>query len=249
MTPEDFNTSTSGHLQKIGAIHYFHAYSSEAAEELGLDMFRYYLAGRAGVLGEASSDVVQSAFGYFEPGLVHKLWSTSKDRCNVVEAAHAQMGVAYKLGTEALGGDSGVSADMLAEAAASMAELAAQVDRSALSLFAGFVTLDAPDAPAEAFMHQAVVMRELRGSVHLAALAATGLGSRAAHQIKRPNDIEMFGYKEPIELTDADRAAYELLEPMTDSAMNLHAEAITADQRAQISATVTAAAAALGLTD
>ncbi len=242
MTPEEFNAATAPQLQKIGAIHYFHPYAKEAAEGLGIDGFRFYFCGRAGVLGEVSTDVMLSAFGYFEPGLVDKMWTTSKERCNVVDAAQAQMGVSYRLGAEALG-----DVDGLAEAAASMGELAAQVDRSALPLFAGFLALDVPDSPAEAFMHQAVLMRELRGSVHLAALAATGLGSRAAHQIKRPNDLEMFGYKESLKLTDSDHAAYELLEPMTDSAMNLHAEAITADQRAQIATAVAAAHTALGL--
>jgi len=155
MTPEDFNATTAGPLQRIGAVHYFHPYAKEAAESLGIDGFRYYLAGRAGVLGEATTDVVLSAFGYFEPGLVDKLWSTSKERCNVVEAADAQMKVAYRIGAEALGEASGVSADALAEAAASMGELANAVDRSALPLFAGFMSLETPDDAAEAFMHQA----------------------------------------------------------------------------------------------
>ena len=239
MTPEEFNASTSGPLQKLGALHYFHPYAKEAAESLGIDGFRFYFCGRAGVLGEVSTDVMLSAFGYFEPGLVDKMWTTGKERCNVVEAAHAQLNVAYRIGADALG-----EVDGLGEAAEAMAQLTAQVDRSSLPLFAGFVALDPPAAPAEAFMHQAIVMRELRGSVHLAALAATGLSSRAAHQIKRPNDLEMFGYKEAIDISDADRAAYELVEPMTNGAMNLHAEAITSAQRAQVAQVSTDAMAA-----
>jgi len=242
MTPEEFNTSTSDHFQKIGAQHYFHPYAKEAAEGLGIDGFRFYFCGRAGVLGEVNTDVMLSAFGYFERGLVDKMWTSSKERCDVVQAAQEQMNVAYRIGADALGDVEGLS-----EAAASIGQLAAEVDPSSLPLFAGFVALDVPDSPTDAFMHQAIVMRELRGSVHLAALAATGLGSRAAHQIKRPNDQEMFGYKDTIEVTDADRAAYELLEPMTDAAMNLHAEALTSEQRAQVAATTAAAASALGI--
>lgn len=242
MTPEDFNANTSDHLQRIGAVHYFHPYAKEAAEGLGIDGFRFYFCGRAGVLGDVSTDLVLSAFGYFEPGLLNKMWMSSKDRCDVIEAGLAQMGVSYRIGAEAL-----ADVDGLAEAAASMGELANAVDRSALPLFAGFVALDVPENPAEAFMHQAIVQRELRGSVHLAALAGTGVGSRIAHQIKRPGDLEMFGYKEPAEVTDADLAAYELVEPMTNAAMNLHAEAITAEQRDQIATTAAAAAAALGI--
>jgi hypothetical protein len=89
-----------------------------------------------------------------------------------------------------------------------------------MSLFAGVRAEPVPsDGPAAA-MHQAMVLRELRGSAHLAALAAVGLRSEVAHAIKRPNDVELFGWKDdPPTITDADVAARDRAEQLTDDAL------------------------------
>lgn len=242
MTPEDFNAATSAKIQQIAAMHYFGPDAKAAAEKVGLDGFRFYFVGRAGVLGDTPADVAQSSFGYFEPGLLAKMWNTGKERADAAETAKAQLNVAYQLGAARLGGIEG-----LADSATAMREMADSVDPAGLPLFAGFRSIDMPKDPTQAFMHQAIIHRELRGSVHLACCAALGLPSRAAHQLKRPDDQEMFGYRDTIDISEQDQARFEQLEPMTDVAMNRHAEAVTAEQRTQIATTVDAAHAALGL--
>lgn len=244
MTPEAFNAATAPKLQTIGALHYFHPHAKAAAEELGIDSFRFYFVGRAGVLGNVPAPVAQSSFGYFDEGLLAKMWNTGKERADFAATAQAQLAVSYKIGAEQLGG-----VDGLAEAAASMAEMAAAVDMAGLPLFAGFASMDMPKDPTAAFMHQAIVQRELRGGVHLACCTALGLPTRVAHQIKRPNDQQGFGYPDELELTDPMRDTYAQVEPMTDAAMAIHADAISADQRSQVATTVDAAATALGLDD
>ena len=89
MTPEDFVAAVSDPFQNIGALHYFGPKAKAAAEGLGIDQFRFYFAGRGGVLGEVSNEVMQSSFGYFNPQLVAKMWSSSKERCDVTAAAAA----------------------------------------------------------------------------------------------------------------------------------------------------------------
>lgn len=241
MTPEDFVAAVSDPFQNIGALHYFGPKAKAAAEGLGIDQFRFYFAGRGGVLGEVSNEVMQSSFGYFNPQLVAKMWSSSKERCDVTAAAAAQLQVAYDIGEELL-----VNVSDLGEAATALGALATSVDVAALPLFAGFLAQPVPEVPTHAFMHQAILYRELRGSIHLAAIAATGCESRAAHQIKRPKDIQNFGYEDEIELSEAVRAAYAQVEPLTDTAMIQHCSAaLSAEQRAQIATTVEAAASAL----
>jgi len=71
------------------------------------------------------------------------------------------------------------------------------------------------DAPAAA-IHQAMVLRELRGSVHLLALVSQGLDSAKAHAIRRPDDVTVFGYESAPELTDEDRASWQRAEDLTD---------------------------------
>ncbi len=241
MTPADFVAAVSPQFQNIGALHYFGPKAKAAAESLGIDQFRFYFAGRGGVLGEVDTEVMLSTFGYFNPDLVAKMWSTSKERCDVTAAATAQLQVAYDIGDELLADVEG-----LAESAAALGVLMNSVDVAGLPLFAGFLAQPVPTSPAHAFMHQAILFRELRGSIHLAAIAAAGCRSRVAHQIRRPNDLEMFGYTEPIEVPDAERAAYDAVEPLTNAAMVVHCtSALTADQRDQIAAAADAATAAV----
>jgi hypothetical protein len=63
------------------------------------------------------------------------------------------------------------------------------------------------------------VLRELRGSAHLLAVAAVGLRSVTAHAIKRPNDVATFGWPEGSVPTPtaADIAARDRAEEMTDN--------------------------------
>ena len=240
MTPEEFTAATAKPLQKIAALHYFGEPAKAAAESLGLDGFRFYFVGRGGVLGDTPADVARSSFGYFEPGVMTKMWNTGKERADLTQTAKAQLGVAYALAAEKLG-----SVDGLANAAIAMSDMADAVDPAGLPLFAGFRSMETPEDPTSAFMHQAIVHRELRGSVHLACCAAMGLSSRAAHQLARPQDLEMFGYRDMVDVSDEEQALFEQLEPMTDAAMTRHASTISADQRSQIATTVAAAHAAL----
>lgn len=242
MTPEEFTAATASKIQQIGAMHYFDPAAKAAAEELGLDGLRFYFVGRAGVLGDSPAEVAQSSFGYFEPGLLAKMWNTGKERANFAATAQAQLGVAHQIGADRLGGVEG-----LADAAVAMRQMAEAVDPAGLPLFAGFRGMETPEDPTQAFMHQAIVHRELRGSVHLACCAALGLPSRAAHQLKRPNDQEAFGYKDTLELNEGDEGIYAQLEPMTEAAMVRHASAISVEQRSQVAAVVDAAHSALGL--
>ena len=44
------------------------------------------------------------------------------------------------------------------------------------------------------------MLRELRGSVHLLAVLASGLSDAQAHAIKRPGDVAVFGWEEAPEV-------------------------------------------------
>ena len=68
------------------------------------------------------------------------------------------------------------------------------VDGGAMALFAGVRAEPVPDDAPAAAIHQAMVLREMRGSAHLAAITAVGLPTEVAHAIKRPDDVELFGW-------------------------------------------------------
>ena len=69
-------------------------------------------------------------------------------------------------------------------------------DPAGLALFAALSSEPlADDVPARA-MQLVMVLRELRGSVHLLAVVSAGVSPRVAHYFRRPNDFTTFGYAE-----------------------------------------------------
>ncbi len=208
-------------LQQIGALHYFDPLAKAAGEALGLDLFRLYIAGRAGVMGEVIAPVVHAAFGYFEPGVIAKMWNSSRERCSATDAAQAHLDVAFQIGRARI-----ADIDGLADTATALRAVSQAVDSSGLPLFAGYQALAPASEPVDAFMQEAIVMRELRGSVHLAAVAGSGCSPVVAHAIRRPNDVEMFGWKNAPTITDDDRARLALADEHTDYAMAKWFEAL-----------------------
>ena len=197
----------------VGAAFYFHpdtvAYGKDT---LGLDGFRFYFLGRGGVLGDVDPAVVHAAFGYFNPGLVAKMWTSAAEKVPPRDAARQYIECGHRLARSVLTDVDGL--DAYAAAAGTIINAA---DDSALSLFAGLRAEEVPADPAAAAFHQAMVLRELRGSAHLVAVAAVGLTSVVAHQIKRPNDVQSFGWPEDLAApTDAQRAALDRAEDITN---------------------------------
>jgi hypothetical protein len=196
----------------IGAAFYFTPETTGRGKELGLGGFYFYVLGRGGVLGDVEPAVVHSAFGYFNPGMIAKLWDGGREKLAPREAAREYIACAHAHGRAKFAGIEG-----LEEYVAAVQKIFDAIDDSSMALFAGLKAEPVPsDAPAAAF-HQAMVLRELRGSAHLTAIASVGLPSVMAHAIKRPNDVATFGWAEG-----------EVPEPTADDiAKRDRAEAIT----------------------
>jgi hypothetical protein len=156
-------------------------------------------------------------------------------------AAREYIACAHGLGRRRFAGIDGLGAYV--DAAATVI---AGVEGVSMPLFAALRAEPVPDDAPGAAMHQAMVLRELRGSAHLLALVACGVASHIAHAIKRPNDIEMFGWKDaPPQPTDADRAAWDRAEAMTDDILLPGFAALTPDQAEALVSVTTAMRAAL----
>ena len=240
MTPEETVAAVDPSLSFIGAIHYFDAGVVAKSKEAGLDGFRMYFLGRGGVLGDVESAVVWSAFGYFHPALTKKMWDSASERMAPRDASRNYLDWAEDLGREKFAEVEGL--DAFNEAAAA---LIAAVNPAALALFAGYSGEQPPADAAGAAMFNAIVLRELRGSVHLAAIVAHGLDPVVAHAIRRPNDGKMFGWDELPTPTDADRALLAEIDVTTDARMAQHYGLLTPEQRQALADGTAALAAAL----
>ena len=191
--------------------------------------YAYYVTGRGGVLGDVDADVVASAFGFFAPSLVRKMWEVGV----VVEGARAcarRYGDACaQYGRTRTEGYAGI------ERLATLAEqVAMNADATGLALFAGWRAEPLPaDAPGRAcfLLH---VLRELRGSVHVLAVAASGLGPRdAVLATGGPDHAKQFGWPEPYPVLEP--GAKDASEALTDRVLtSLYGAVLTDDEAAEL---------------
>lgn len=211
MDPRSVIHATARKINDIGAAFYFAPETLEQGRQVGLDGFRFYFIGRGGVLGDVEAGVIRAAFGYWEPGLVDKMWNTAKEKVPPREGARLYLGCNHDFGRTRLADVEGLEG--FVDAASTVI---AAVEGTSLPLFEAVRCEPVPDDVPAAAMHQAMVLRELRGSVHLLALTACRIDSRHAHGIKRPDEFKLFGYSSEIEVTETDRARWLRAEELTD---------------------------------
>jgi hypothetical protein len=211
MTPIELVQRVSPTIGSAGSAFYFAPATLARGKELGLDGFRFYALGRGGVLGDVEPAVIQSAFGYFNGGLIAKIWDSAKEVMSPREAGTVYMECAGNHGTANLADIAGLD-----EFNVAAEKVIAAADPSALALFAGVAAEAKSNDTAARAMQNVAVLRELRGSVHLVAIAAQGLSAEMAHRIKRPDDVATFGWGEGVEPSDAERAKWDAAEALTD---------------------------------
>ena len=210
----------------LGSAFYFIPETTAKGKELGLDGFRFYFAGRGGVLGDVEAPVIASAFGYWNSDLVAKMWNSALEKIGARDAARRYMTCAHDLGRAKFAG----VADLDAFNAAAEKVVAA-ADPAGLALFAGIAAEPlADDAPARA-MQLVAVLREFRGSAHLVAVLASGVEPKIAHFIRRPDMLKAFGWGDDAPaVSDADKANLAAADALTDRLVTSAYSALSATE-------------------
>lgn len=142
----------------------------QAGQQLGLRGRPLYHLGRGGALGDVPAEVVVAAFAFFPPAVVAEHWATGRAVLEPAEAARAYAGMCNDWGRRALTGQAGL--DRLD---ALLARVVAAADPAGLPLFAGWREVVLPEDPPGRVAQRLHVLREHRGAVHVAAVAAVGL--------------------------------------------------------------------------
>ncbi|OHT97255.1 evbL [Mycobacterium syngnathidarum] len=174
-----------------------------------------YVAGRGGVLGEASGATVGSVFAVFEPTGLAAMWDEGIAVRGAAGAAQQYWTQAADFGRKYLAGVQGL--DRLA---ALGEKVIAATPTAGLPLFAGWREMPLADDVAARALQVMFVLRELRAGVHFNALTISGITPVEAHMLNKGHDYTtMFGWPEPF-ADGADKAdRYAEIEQATNRRM------------------------------
>ena len=132
MTPEALVGATTRPINAIGAKYMFHPDTVAVGKEHNLDGFRWYVLGRGGVLGDVEPAVVTSAFGYFHPDTITKIWNSAKATMAPRDAGKRYLQCNADLGRKVLGD---VAEDVLAGFCEAAIQVIADVNPAGLARF------------------------------------------------------------------------------------------------------------------
>ncbi len=208
--------------------------------ELGLRGRPLYHLGRAGVLGDVPVEVVVAAEAFFPPAVVRAAWTEGRALVEPLVAARFFAGLCadHARGRFADSPQSARAVELL-ERVVDAAPYAG------LPLFVGWRALPRPDDVPGRLGHLLNCLREHRGSVHAAAVAAVGLHPLAAIVAGRYGEANarLFEWPEPYPDPDEHRARWDAAEDLTAASAGLPFDALPAEERGEL---VDLLAAALG---
>lgn len=221
MTPSETVAATKAVVTAHGGAFMLADATRSRAAEAGLSGWRWYYAGRCGVLGPAPAEVVVAAMVFFPPELVVRTWGkvtgSSAPALDGVVARYADC--AAEWGRQHLGEVDGLEGWLGAAEA-----LVDSADVAGLPLFAGWRSVTRPDdLPGRAglVLH---LLREHRGGLHGLAVLASGmtpLEAIVSGPLGVPN-AEFFGWPEPFPEVGALVARRAEVEAHTDRLVAAH---------------------------
>jgi hypothetical protein len=209
-------SAAAGPIENIGATWMLDPEQHEISKQSGYQHeFMGYMAGRAGVLGDVNVEVVQSILGVFEPGVVEMLWNGGVPVHGAKGGAELYFSQAADWGRKKLAGAEGL--DRIVELGEKVIDAA---PTQGLPLFVGWKNLPrVDDAPGRA-MQVLLVLRELRGAIHLAAVAVGGLSPVEAHLLNKGAEYcAFFGWPEPYPSVDHLKGKRDEIEEATNKRM------------------------------
>jgi hypothetical protein len=204
---------TSVAIHDIGTAIYLSSDVFGWASEWGwTNPFAFYFAGRGGMLGEVSHDVVTSAFGWFEPAAVRAMFSEGAGIAGSTQAAarmaeaHSKWGRKHFAGVEGLDGHVAVAE-----------ELVDGIEGAAIPLFVGWRNAARCETEAGRAAQLMQMLREWRGGLHLVSTTAVGLTPLEAILTNEgEGQAKFFGWPEPFPDVESIKAKHADAEAMTD---------------------------------
>jgi hypothetical protein len=205
--------STSVPIHDIGTAIYLSSDVFGWAGEWGWsNPFAFYFAGRGGMLGDVTPDVVTSAMGWFSPDAVAAMYAEGAGVAGAPRAAERMAEAHAKWGDKYYGGVAGLD-----EKVAVTEEAVTGLEGSAIPLFVGWRQAPKSDTPAGRAAQLMQMLREWRGGLHLVATTAVGLSPLEAILTNEgEGQAKFFGWSEPFADVSAIKAKHAEAEAITD---------------------------------
>jgi hypothetical protein len=225
-------------MEVSGAAFMLHPETFEASGAAGYEHpFQGYFAGRAGTMGDLSTDEVTEVFYSFPREVVELFWEAGKAVKGAEGGAAQYQKQLAEWGTKHLAGVAGL--DRYAELGE---KIIAAAPTSGLPVFAGWAKQPRVSDPAGHAMQVLMIIRELRGSIHINGLKAAGISPKEAHLLNNPGDCPnrppagteyagLFGFAEPWPDVSHLKAKREEIEESTNTQMaEIIGKALSADE-------------------
>jgi hypothetical protein len=204
---------TSVPIHDIGTAVYLSSDVFGWAAEWGwTNPFSFYFAGRGGMLGDVSHDVVTSAFGWFEPDAVKAMYGEGAAVAGSSQAA-ARMAEAHsKWGRKYF-----AEVERLEDHVAVTEEMVDGIEGAAIPLFVGWRNAARCETAAGRAAQLMQMLREWRGGLHLVSTTAVGLTPLEAILTNEgEGQAKFFGWAEPFPDISSIKAKHDEAEAMTD---------------------------------
>lgn len=233
MNAEDLSHLTAEPIGVLGMSFYFDPLTAERARELGLNVYQFYGLGRAGVMGNVDTEVVQRAFTFFHPAAIEMIYTNAREKADPAETANHYIEAAYAFADRTFGS---VPIKVLADFAAAAQIVATHVTTERHLLFDGYRLFPFPADPVRAAYQATIELRELRGGAHIDAVHQVGLTAAEACYLQDASLFALHGYAEADApaVTDEMRAQKIEAEELTAAFMAQSFEVLNASQRQQL---------------
>ena len=231
MTPEEAAIAGSGPIYELGQAFMLARPTLKKGPELGFPKgWAFYIAGRAGVLGDAVPEVIAAAMPFFPSSWVQQLCLAGREVMEPSATATAYAEACQDWGREHL--DDAPGLERLVDL---MGRLAAAAEPSGAPLFAGWRAMPLPDDAPGAAAQLCHVMREQRGALHAMVVLTSGLEPLEAIVASTGHPGAQFNnwpepYPDPEDLAED----YAEIEELTDELAAKPYHALSEDEREEL---------------
>ncbi len=226
----------------LGGAFMISSQAKAAGKDGGYRGWQLYVTGRAGVLGDVSTDVVQAALGFHHPDLVRSAWEGGRAVAPVSDTVARYVEVCRAWGRNRYAGLA--EADRLADL---LEQVVSAADPAGWLLFAAWRAQPLPDDAPGRVVQLLHVLREHRGDAHLGAVRSVGLRPLQAVVAGAggPANATFFGWPDPLpEVTDELEALLARAEEATDAQVGPAYAVLDGSERDDLLRLLGAAAAA-----